>query len=359
MNTSTLTNPGIWGESRYIHSPFYDWFWFVLSPLWAIGFGWLMTRSLFQGEFSIFSASSTVAFFFYLSLTQAHLMITVFRTHLNNQVLQRFFWRLTIVPMVVWFAAVNSTWAFALLFALTVVWDVYHSSMQVFGFGRIYDRKAGNNPADGRTADYLLCVLMYTGPVLAGALLMDHLLMMEHFSDLQDIDLFGVLLSGPSLAQLPEKITSFQGDIRTVVLIVGMAIIGLYGTVYLRLRKKGYVMPPQKMAMYLSTSIASIFAWGFNSFAMGFLIANVFHAVQYFALVWSLEQQSIGKVFGAGNSVHAVVLRLALFVCVPLMLGLVSFTIESNYLAALMVTVALMHFWWDGFVWSVQSNKGY
>ena len=32
-------------------------------------------------------------------------------------------------------------------------WDVYHSAMQTFGLGRIYDARTGNNPNKGRRLD--------------------------------------------------------------------------------------------------------------------------------------------------------------------------------------------------------------
>jgi hypothetical protein len=34
------------------------------------------------------------------------------------------------------------------------------------------------------------------------------------------------------------------------------------------------------------TGVCSIYAWGFNPFGLAFFIMNVFHAWQYFALIW-------------------------------------------------------------------------
>ena len=72
-----------WGKSQYIRSPVYDWFWFVLSPLWAIAIGWIMTAWLFQATVSILDTTETTAFFLYMVLTQGHLLVTAYRTHFN------------------------------------------------------------------------------------------------------------------------------------------------------------------------------------------------------------------------------------------------------------------------------------
>ena len=58
---------------------------------------------------------------------------------------------------------------------LAVWWDVYHSSLQTFGFGRIYDAKVKNNPTTGRRLDYWMNLFLYLGPVLAGAHFADHI----------------------------------------------------------------------------------------------------------------------------------------------------------------------------------------
>jgi hypothetical protein len=46
---------------------------------------------------------------------------------------------------------------------LATFWDVYHSALQTFGFARIYDRKAGNDPMVGRRLDWHLNQLLYAG----------------------------------------------------------------------------------------------------------------------------------------------------------------------------------------------------
>ena len=87
---------------------------------------------------------------------------------------------------------------------------------------------------------------------------------------------------------------------------------------------------------------------------MGFLIANTFHALQYFALVWVLEERTIG------DTLHLKGLaRLFLYVAIPLGIALILVASGAREVQALLMICALMHFWWDSFIWSVRSDQGY
>ena len=355
---STKPSEGFWSSDLYIKSARYDWFWIILSPIWAIAFGYVMSQGLFQATATFFDTTGTAAFFFYMALTQAHLFITVFRTHVNNQVFETYFWRFTLVPLVVWFAAVSSNWLFAFLFVLMTFWDVYHSSLQVFGIGRIYDRKAGNDPNVGRIHDYLICVLMYAGPILSGGLMIDHLNAFGEFNNVNQLQILGAVLLPEMFTSLPASVSAHQSTMRLILFGITGVICILYCIELWRLRRKGYRMPLPKIVFFIGTAITCVFAWGYNSFGMGYLIANVFHAVQYFALVWVMEQNSVQRIFGAGRSKVGQGVRLSLYIAVPLTLGFFSLCFDSVFAKATLMTCALMHFWWDGFVWSVRSETG-
>jgi hypothetical protein len=49
-------------------------------------------------------------------------------------------------------AQLVSHWVLLFAVAVTVLWDVYHSAVQTFGFGRIYDARRGVDPEHGREA---------------------------------------------------------------------------------------------------------------------------------------------------------------------------------------------------------------
>jgi hypothetical protein len=351
MNHNANTN--YWGNNLYLRSALCDWCWIVLSSCWAIALGWLLSQWLLQKTVLFLDTTQTTAFFFYMALTQGHLLITVFRTHANPALFNKFYWRFTLVPLLVYAAAISNHWMFASLFVVSVFWDVYHSSLQVFGFARIYDRKAGNDPQKGRRLDYLLCLMIYAGPVLGGLLLLEHLAAFGELASLSELEIFGLLISAQALASAPDLTTPYLESIRILVIGCAAVILIIYFISLQRLSREGYRLPLPKLAMFISTAIACVFAWGFNSFAMGFLIANIFHAVQYFAFDRVIERESLGRV-----PPLSPIPQGALYVLIPFVLGLLVISFDSMEARALVIVCALMHFWWDGFIWSVRTDDG-
>src|SRR6185436_12100871 len=98
-------------------------------------------------------------------------------------------------------AAVLATW-----------WDVYHSSLQTFGLGRIYDARVGNDATVGRRLDYMLNLLIYAGPILAGSVLM------AHTKDFQDYEAVNALL----FAHMGDYIDAKQGYYQFIMLGLGV-----------------------------------------------------------------------------------------------------------------------------------------
>ena len=67
-------------------------------------------------------------------------------------------------------------------------------------------------------------------------------------------------------------------------------------------RKRGDWKPPWlKIWLVASTGFVSIYTWGFNSWGQAFLIMNLFHAVQYLALVWAMEGKRIARADAAAE----------------------------------------------------------
>jgi hypothetical protein len=114
-------------------------------------------------------------------------------------------------------------------------------------------------------------------------------------------------------------------------------------------------MPAHKAALLLSTGAVSIAAWGFMPPFMAFATVNLFHALQYFAIVWLKEGSRIGarlRLEGGG--------RLALWIFLGLCgaFGLAYFAAQSFQLfLAPFIACSLLHFWYDGFVWSVRRKQ--
>lgn len=141
-----------------------------------------------------------------------------------------------------------------------------------------------------------------------------------------------------------------------VVLSVGAAFLVAYVMVYWRLAQRGYKPPWLKIWLVGSTGFVSIYTWGFNSWGEAFLIMNLFHGVQYLALVWAMEKQRIGERFRLGRRPG---LALAIYLGGVAAYGFAVQILDADvtHLWAITIVVSLMHFWYDAFVWSVRKAQ--
>ena len=124
--------------------------------------------------------------------------------------------------------------------------------------------------------------------------------------------------------------------------------------------RKGYRVSRQKVSLLCCTGITSIFAWGFLPPMAAFFVANFYHGLQYFGIVWAKEKTNIRKTFGLNTKNHGSKTALFLFCIVLIVLGLFHVILSSLRIAlALFTVVSLMHFWYDGFIWSVRKGLSF
>ena len=334
----------------YIAGPLYDWVFFISAPLLALAIGYALSAAGAY-RFLVVARDATgrlqqiaVPALASAAFTHAHLVIVFFRSHLDRDIFRLHPYRFTVAPAALLVASVASQWVFVIASVATVWWDVYHSSLQTFGLGRLYDKRAGNDLALGRRADYLFNLVIYAGPVLAGVNLWAHLKSLQKF---QRVD-------AQALAGVADAVFARRGEIRAAV--IGVALVVVAGSLVHvhRLCRRGYRIPPPKLALYATTSFVSIACWGFGSFGEAFLIMNFFHALQYFATVWWSEKKTIMRVFHCPPQVALIILLGC-----GLGYGYWRARAPQTFLPiiALGNVVSLMHFWYDGFVWSVRKNQ--
>ena len=279
----------------------------------------------------------------------AHLFAVVFRSHGNSAIRHLHPYRFMLVPVLLYLAMVSSAWVLISVSVLATFWDVYHSALQTFGFARIYDRKAGNDPAVGRRLDWHLNQLLYAGPILAGATMMDHI---EDFYEYEEV---GAAL----FTSIPGFMEANQGYFTWTVLLSGVGFLVYYVWAQVRLERQGHAVSLQKVYLLASTGAVSIYSWGFNTFGEAFFIMNFFHALQYFGIVWAFEKKNITQLFRVQNLSFGKPLAAVLFVGTAGAYGFWVETLDTSIEALWAVTlvVSIMHFWYDGFVWSVSRKQ--
>ena len=315
----------------YIVGRTFDWVFFLAAPMWALSLGVLLTGHNVD--------------FFSGVMIHAHLVAVVFRSHANPAIRKLYPIRFFIVPVVLWVAICVSPWIAVLSTVVATFWDVWHSGAQTFGFARIYERNAGTPPELGRRLDFWLQQVLYAGPILAGATLMDHVDSFSGFASVGDT----------FFSAVPARVESHARYLTYGVLVVGTAMVIAYVVTYWRLAQRGEWKPPWlKIWLVASTGFVSIYTWAFNSWGQAFLIMNLFHAVQYLALVWAMEGKRIAKTVRLPSRV-----TLALYLASVLAYGIAVQALDADItvLWAITMVVSLMHFWYDAFVWSVRRAQ--
>ncbi|AUX40919.1 hypothetical protein SOCE26_023210 [Sorangium cellulosum] len=338
------------GRSAYIVSPWYDWAFFLLPPLLALAAGALIAGTPFSDErFRLHGQKVTWAGLFIGTIIHGHLAAVLLRSHGNAAVFRRHRLRFLAAPVALFAAMMLSMWAVVCVTVLVVFWDVYHSALQTFGLGRIYDTRAGNAPALGRRLDLWLNLVLYIGPILAGATMLLHFQSFDAFEDVR----------AAFFTAVPALMETYHRYISWAVIAAGTSFLVYYVMAYRSMQRRGYRVSFPKVWLYASTGLCSIYAWGFNPWGQAFFIMNLFHAVQYLALVWwsegghlrrrlRLDALRAGKPIAAAAFLGGVLVYGAWAELAPS---------DDRALWSITQTVALMHFWYDGFIWSVSRKQ--
>jgi len=106
-----------------------------------------------------------------------------------------------------------------------------------------------------------------------------------------------------------------------------------------------------------TTLYCTLFAWGFNKFGDAYFIVNLFHAVQYFALVWAMERHKSGTILFRIEARLGKVRAFLCFFIPPVLLGTWMEFRANHFAICLLLTCVLLHFWYDGFIWSVRKRE--
>ena len=177
---------------------------------------------------------------FALTFTMAHIFAVFFRSHLNPAIFKLHPVRFTVVPL----ALIGLFWVseVALICGMIfAVWfDNYHSSLQTFGLGRIYDMRRGNDPNVGRRLDYILALVVFMGPILSGVTFATCL------RDFSKFDAVGLA----ELARFPGWATQHQLWLTVPILTFGVGFTIYYVVAYIRFARAGYQVSWQKVALF-------------------------------------------------------------------------------------------------------------
>ncbi len=230
-------------------------------------------------------------------------------------------------------------------------WGIWHGMMQTYGFCRIYDAKASAGAAARARMDFFLCFAWFIGAVILSRERFGSWLNLYHASG-------GPVIQAASIEAL-----------RSVV-VVGLGLVTL-GFLLSQLRdwRSERAASPVKLVL-LGSSIA--FWWycnnGVQNLLVGISLFEVFHDVQYLSIVWIYNRARVER----DNTIHGFmrfVFRrsgalIGVYVGLVLAYGAIGFTTSSitiesirHVLLGIVTASALLHFYYDGFIWKVREKE--
>jgi tetratricopeptide (TPR) repeat protein len=282
------------------------------------------------------------------------------RAYSDPDLFKRFRLRFTVIPILL----VATCGAFSLLnlnaFACaTVAWGTWHGAMQINGFARIYDSKAGSFRPWTAKLDWLMCIAWFGLAILHSPSKLFSLITQFYVSG-------GFLIP-------PGAFSAFRWfwD-ASAIAITTLFIINAW-----RRRKAG----ENTSLLKLLTMASSFGFWWYcivtiNNLILGLVMWEIFHDIQYNVLVWLFQRKRVDGDLHAGRAEKFLFkpgwARLALYALLVLAYGSIGVATSfadvnlpekvmlaggaSQWLLRITLASAILHFYYDGFIWKIREQ---
>lgn len=326
--------------AAWIISPPWDLLWFAATPLVAV--------PLVLAAGNVWAAERVwlvvMAFF-----SLGHHLPGFLRAYLDPELFARFKWRFVLVPPLLFVTAlVCEARGLHGLKCIILLWATWHGLMQTYGFLRIYAAKAGDLTGATAGRDFRLTAAIF----LAGAVLSDGRML----NLLQTFRQLG----------LPDPFVPWIGLARWGAVGILAAALTEYLIGLRRDVRAGVPVPWNKLLLLGST--AAIWGWtgsAWTDVLLGVAAFEIFHAVQYLAIVWVYNERAARRAAAAGSpwswfrpdrtGMLCYVAAVAAFGALRLLPG--PETAWAGPLAgAILATSTLLHYYFDGFIWKVRER---
>ena len=242
--------------------------------------------------------------------------------------------------------------------AVASIFDLWHTSMQQHGVARIYSGKAGDTNARAARLELACAVVWYTTVVA--------------WSDTWAMGIAGTLHG----AGLPVfEYTSIGGwrAARLALLAASLGLLGWYLRHALDLWRTKRIVAVHKHAVHAVMFLVAIYAYRAGSWYRAQAVQNLFHAFQYFFIVWVFGNLSIRRAATVpGTAYRALFGRwwgIGIFAGLVFLYGGASYFLPDVFrpvttsenrrfeLAGAVVAASLLlHFYVDSFIWKVRDR---
>jgi tetratricopeptide (TPR) repeat protein len=281
-----------------------------------------------------------------------HHLPGMIRAYGDRALFQRFRWRFICAPIfLVVVSAAFSVWDLNGIMLVAFIWGVWHGMMQTYGFCRIYDAKVGSFAEVTRRLDFALCGTWFATAVLLSPQRMADVLETYYSA------------GGPFIP--PALLRAGQQGLLALALLISTVFLANFIWMWSRGKRPS----PVKLVL-LITSIS--FWWYCNNIVTAVLVGvalfEVFHDVQYLSLVWIYNRKRVESDRSIGGFMRFVFRRSGALV--GLYIGLIfaygalgyykssiGIDVVKRILTGVVTASALLHFYYDGFIWKVREKS--
>ncbi len=330
-------------RSLWILDPVRDLLLFVATPLLILPLAWAIRASASDQFFALIVAAFGQV---------GHNLPGFIRAYGDRDLFRRFRFRFIVAPALLGTACLFAAFynIHALILA-SVAWAIWHALMQTYGFIRIYAAKAGETSAFDRRLDFSVCFLWFSGAILLNENPL--MLMLSRWYRCG-----GFLIPA-------SWIDSLQG--------IWWGLLAIATGLWIVRLGFGYVRGAPPSPVKLLVTVSSVgFYWFAYSIAGNILVGaamfEVFHDVQYLAIVWLFNRRRVEQSDNAGAFFKFVFGRSGALigVYVGLCFAFGSFRFleygladgpARNVLLAFLATSGLLHYYYyDGFIWKIRET---
>lgn len=234
---------------------------------------------------------------------------------------------------------------------VAMAWGIWHGMMQTYGFCRIYDAKASARAAARARIDLALCVAWFSAAVLLSPMRFRTLFELYYESG-------GPVVPATAVAAIRVA----------VVVALGVVTIAFLWRQWSDWRAARGASPVK-----ITLLVSSIAFWwycnnGVQNILVGIALFEVFHDVQYLAIVWIYNRSRVERDKNIGGFMRFVFRRsgalIGVYVGLVLAYGAIALTQSAvaaegirHGLIGIVTASALLHFYYDGFIWKVRETQ--
>ena len=281
-----------------------------------------------------------------------HHLPGMIRAYGDRSLFARFKIRFIVAPIALLAISIwSSVYNIQAIQLVAMAWGIWHGMMQTYGFCRIYDAKASARAAARARVDLALCVAWFSAAVLLSPMRFRTLLELYYES------------GGPVVA------SSAVAALQTGIVVA----LGLVTALFLWRQWSDWRAGRGASSIKLTLLASSIGFWwycnnGVQNILVGIALFEVFHDVQYLAIVWIYNRTRVERDQTIGGFMRFVFRRsgalIGVYVGLVMAYGAIGLTqsaISAEYirhgLIGIVTASALLHFYYDGFIWKVREPQ--